>query len=393
MSLWFPLVVSYALAQNFCCATIQAWLLRRQKSWPRWLGALPFAWAFLMSGLFLASIGGRDAWKPFLRDWLYFPLSVEMVWNLLLLQVLFPTMILVLLVVRIRRSKTRPPPVSDTGMSRRRFVYLLGFGAAPATAIGMGLHGAATQEDLRVRKFDIAIPNLPPELEGFTISHVSDFHSGIFVGPSRLRKISDATNDLKANLIAITGDIINREMNEFSPALDAMRRMEALHGLYLCEGNHDIIAGYRSVANACERNGLPFLYNTCAAIPFGRGRLVLGGLPWSGYLDMGVRPQMVSELFPARQAGDVRVLLAHHPDLFDISQDADLVLSGHTHGGQIMFGDDIGLGRLRFRYCSGRFHRDYTTMIVSNGCGDWFPCRIGAPAEIGLLRLTKAPMV
>jgi predicted MPP superfamily phosphohydrolase len=55
-----------------------------------------------------------------------------------------------------------------------------------------------------------------------------------------------------------------------------------------------------------------------------------------------------------------------------------------------MFGDNIGLGRLRFKYCSGRFQRGNTTMIVSNGCGDWFPCRIGAPAEIGLLRLTKA---
>jgi predicted MPP superfamily phosphohydrolase len=54
-----------------------------------------------------------------------------------------------------------------------------------------------------------------------------------------------------------------------------------------------------------------------------------------------------------------------------------------------MFGD-IGLGRLRFKYWSGRYQRGKTTMIVSNGCGDWFPCRIGAPAEIGLLRLTKA---
>jgi predicted MPP superfamily phosphohydrolase len=391
MNHWLLLVATYAVGQNFCYAAIQFWLLRRQASWPRRVAVLPFLWAFLMCGLFFVSVSGSVGWKEFLRDWLYFPMAVQMVWNVLLLQVLFPIMILVLLIVRMRGSKPRPQPVSGAGITRRRFVYLFGAGAAPAAAIGLGLHGAVTQEDLRVRKFDLAIPNLPPELEGFTISHVSDLHSGIFVGPARLRKISDATNDLKADLIVITGDIINREMNEFPAALDAMQRMEARHGLYLCEGNHDIIAGYRSVANACERNGLPFLYNTCAALPFGGGRLVLGGLPWSGYLDMEIRPRMVSELFPARQAGDVRVLLAHHPDLFDISQDADLVLSGHTHGGQIMFGDDIGLGRLRFRYCSGLFQRGPTTMIVSNGCGDWFPCRIGAPAEIGLLRLTRAP--
>ena len=99
---------------------------------------------------------------------------------------------------------------------------------------------------------------------------------------------------------------------------------------------------------------------------------------------------MVGQLFPTRQEGDVRILLAHHPDLFDIAREADVVLSGHTHGGQIMLGDNVGLGRIRFKYCSGRFQRGNTTMIVSNGCGDWFPCRIGAPAEIGLLRLTRA---
>ena len=95
---------------------------------------------------------------------------------------------------------------------------------------------------------------------------------------------------------------------------------------------------------------------------------------------------MVGDLFPPRQEGDTRILLAHHPHLFDIAQEADLMLSGHTHGGQIMFGD-IGLGRLRFRYWSGLYQRANTTMIVSNGCGDWFPCRIGAPAEIARVRL------
>ena len=102
------------------------------------------------------------------------------------------------------------------------------------------------------------------------------------------------------------------------------------------------------------------------------------------------RPEWVSGLFPERQEGDVRILLAHHPHLFDIAQSADLVLSGHTHGGQIMLNESIGLGPMFFKYWSGSYHRGQTTMIVSNGCGDWFPCRIGAPAEVGLLTLTAA---
>jgi predicted MPP superfamily phosphohydrolase len=316
-------------------------------------------------------------------------MAIEMVWNVLFLQVLFPGMIIAALIVRRMSPIHRPKPTTPDGMSRRKFLYLLSYGAVPATAISMGVHGALSQDDLRVREFAIPIANLPPELEGFSIAHVSDLHSGLFVGPERLRIISDATNDLKADLIALTGDIINREMGEFPAALAAMQRLEAPYGLYLCEGNHDVIPGGMVVLQACRQYGLNMLFNTCTPLVVRGRRLLLGGLSWLRYYDIKRTPSMVTDLFPAREEGDVRVLLAHHPDLFDVAQDADLVLSGHTHGGQIMFGD-VGLGRLRFKYCSGRYQRGNTTMIVSNGCGDWFPCRIGAPAEIGLLRLTKA---
>jgi uncharacterized protein len=389
MHLWIAFVALYVLVQNFGYAGLQVWLLRRRQPWPKWMGGAVLCWAFLMSVLFLLEVFEPPAWKSFMREWLYLPMAVEMVWNVLFLQVLFPGMILVVLVVRLLSRIRRPQPVSPDGMSRRKFLYLLSYGAVPATAIGMGVQGALTQEDLRVREFQIPIANLPPELEGFTIAHVSDLHSGLFVGPARLKMISDATNDLKADMVAITGDIINREMDEFPAALTAIRRIESPYGTYLCEGNHDTIPGGCVLVAACERNGLSMLFNTCRAIPVRGRRLLLGGLSWARYYQMDIRPGIVGKLFPPRQENDVRLLLAHHPDLFDIAQDADLLLSGHTHGGQIMFGD-IGLGRLRFKYWSGLYQRGNTSMIVSNGCGDWFPCRIGAPAEIGLVRLTKA---
>jgi len=390
MHFWIALVAIYIVAQNFGCAALQVWLFRRARGrFPAMEVALVL-WAFLMTGLFLLEAFEPSGWKSFMREWLYLPMAVEMIWTLLFLQVLFPVVILVVLVVRLAKPVRRlPAPLSSSGISRRRFLYLLGYGAAPATAIGMGVHGELTREDLRVREFRIPIANLPPDLEGFTIAHVSDLHSGLFVGPARLKLMSDATNDLKADLVVITGDIINRGMSEFPPALTAIQRLESRRGIYLCEGNHDVIPGPGVLATACLESQLLMLYNTGAAIPFPGGRLLLGGLSWTRYLQMDLDPGMVGDLFPPRQEGDVRLLLAHHPDLFDIAQEADLVLSGHTHGGQIMFGD-VGLGRLRFKYWSGLYHRGHTSMIVSNGCGDWFPCRIGAPAEIGLVRLTKA---
>jgi predicted MPP superfamily phosphohydrolase len=390
MAYWTTLLSIYVLLENIGFAALQLWMLRQAGLRRNWLGRAVCVWAFLMSVLFLLEVFEPAAWKPLMRDWLYFPMAVGMSWNILLLQVLLPVMLFIVLVMRLARLFRKPQPCSAEGMSRRRFVYLLAFGAAPAVSTAMGVHGALTREDLRLRKFDVAIPNLPPELEGFTIAHVSDLHSGIFVGPARLKIITDATNDLKADLIAVTGDIINRSMTEFPDALAALQKMEAPLGLSLCEGNHDVIPGHRVLVNACLRNRLPMIYDSYVTIPVRGQRLILGGLSWDSIFRYEAHPDIVSLLFPERQPGDVRVLLAHHPHLFDIAESADLVLSGHTHGGQIMLNRDIGLGRLRFKYCSGRFQRAATTMIVSNGCGDWFPCRIGAPAEIGLIRLTSA---
>lgn len=388
MNLRIVLTVLAALL-NGGYAALLIWLLRRRAPRFGFLAIALCLWALLMFGLFALEVFEPAAWQDFLRRWFYLPLAVEMIWNILLLQVLFLGSILVVLAARRFRPVAPVRPLSPREISRRKFLYLLSYGAAPGLALGMGVHGSLTRNDLRVRQYRIPLAGLPPELEGFCIAHVSDLHSGIFVGPDRLKIISDAANDHKADLVAITGDVINRRMNEFPDALTAIQAIESRYGTYLCEGNHDVIPGHGLVVNACAENNLPMLYNTTAIVPVNGRRLVLGGLPWFSHGFEG-RPEIVSHLFPDRQEGDVRILLAHHPHLFDIADSADLVLTGHTHGGQLMLGKDVGVGPLFFKYWSGLYRRGNTTMIVSNGCGDWFPCRIGAPAEIGLLRLTRA---
>jgi predicted MPP superfamily phosphohydrolase len=383
---WITFIAVFAVVLNFGYAAILMHHLARRRPWPRGLAAAVCAWALLMSGLFLLQIFAPYDWKPFMRHWLYFPLAVQMVWNLLFIQVLSLGAIVYTVIIRRVRPVKSAAPLTAEGISRRRFLYLTAYGAAPATAIGMGVHGTLTHHDLRVRELRVPIAGLPPALEGFTIAHVSDLHSGLFCGPHRLKIILDATNATKADLIVLTGDIINNEMGEFAAALEVMKRMESRHGIYLCEGNHDVIPGPGLVREACAQNNLPMLWNSTAAVPVGNARLVIGGLPWMKHLppeNLG----MIDALYPARQLGDVRLLLAHYPDLFDGAVAADLVLAGHTHGGQIMCGD-VGFGPLFFKYWSGPYRRDNRALVVSNGAGDWFPCRIGAPAEIGLLHLT-----
>jgi predicted MPP superfamily phosphohydrolase len=373
---------------NLGFAALQIGLLRRRQPWPRWLGAGLLVWAVLMVSLGLLMVFAPYSWRSTLRDWFYFPMAVQMIWNLLFIQLLFLGGILVTLIMG--RARRVDPVVVPTpqDLSRRQFVYLVACGAAPAAALGMGVHGTLTRHDLRVHDFQIPIANLPSELEGFTIAHVSDLHSGMFCGPERLEKIRQATNDLKADLVVVTGDIINSDMAEFPVALTAIQGMESRYGTFLCEGNHDLIPGPTLFRQACADNNLALLYNSSLTVPVRGRNLILGGLPWyrSGFQG---HTEAVSRLYPERREGDVRILLAHHPDLFDIAGSADLVLTGHTHGGQIMVGP-LGFGPLFFKYWSGLYRRDQSTLIVSNGAGDWFPCRIGAPAEIGRLRLTRA---
>jgi predicted MPP superfamily phosphohydrolase len=389
MNRWIILITLYDLAENFGLAACVLWILRRRQPYPRGLAVAAVVWSVLMGCLFALAIMQPEPIKPFLRDYLYFPLSAATVWNVLFLQMLFPASLLVVFVMHWRNPRPVPRTMEGDGISRRHFIRIAGYAAVPALATGMGVYGTATREDLRLRRFDLPVAGLPPELQGFKIAHISDLHSGVFVGPERLKRMSDLANDLKADLVAVTGDLINREMREFPDALESLRRVESRYGMFLCEGNHDVSPGPGLVLDACTRNGLRMLYNSGAVIAVNGKRVVLAGLPWmvDGYQG---RPEIVSALFPERLEGDVRVLLAHHPHLFDEAASADVVLSGHTHGGQIMLSDEIGLGRLRFKYCSGLYRRGNTTLIVNNGCGDWFPCRIGAPAEIGLLRLTKA---
>jgi len=86
------------------------------------------------------------------------------------------------------------------------------------------------------------------------------------------------------------------------------------------------------------------------------------------------------------------ILLAHHPHSWDeaAARGIPLVLSGHTHGGQIMLTPTIGAGPLRFKYWSGLYQKPGSSLIVSNGVGNWFPLRVNAPAEI--LHITLHPV-
>ncbi|MDD5261168.1 MAG: metallophosphoesterase [Methylacidiphilales bacterium] len=354
-------------------------------------------WFVAVIGFLALQLGAPPGWRPFLQHWFYAEFAIGMFWNLILMPPIAVIALLAWLALKIRdfcreksgRAACDKAALSE-GITRRKFLYYATFGAAPAAALGAGVHGTITRNDLRVRELKIPVPGLPAAMEGFTITHMSDLHSGLFCGPEKLRVISDTANELKSDLVVVTGDLINDSVTELPAAMACIKRVESRYGIFICEGNHDYFAGQGALPGACAKAGLPYLHNSNKVLQIRGCNLYMAGLPWFGshYRREEVR---MDRLFPAvREKTDVRILLAHHPHLFDSALgSADLVLSGHTHGGQLMFGN-VGCGPLFFRYWSGLYQKERSSLVVSNGCGDWFPCRIGAPAELLRLTLTSA---
>ena len=249
----------------------------------------------------------------------------------------------------------------------------------------------------------LALQQLPPDLDGLTIAHVSDIHVGRFTYGNVLSRVVEATNDLRADLVLLTGDLINMELADLPGALDVVRRMDGRFGVYMIEGNHDLMESRPEFERRVKGSSVPLLVNESLLVPV-RGRPVqLLGLRWGTGAARGTRAgergdeaidaSMQALLPQVRRDEDAfPILLAHHPHAFDPAADAGipLTLSGHTHGGQLMLSRHVGFGPWMYRYWSGAYRKGNSALVVSNGVGNWFPLRIGAPAEIIHLTLRRA---
>jgi uncharacterized protein len=257
-----------------------------------------------------------------------------------------------------------------------------------------GLTGIAMAQlnNVRVRRFILPIVDLPKELDGMTIAQVSDMHVGRFTKGEVLQKTIRLVNEMRADLVLLTGDLINDALADLDTGLEIARAMEARFGVAIIEGNHDLIENPREFERRVRASGIPFLLDEAMIVDVRGVPVQLLGLRWTRVHGEGrdaaigaevrkLLEQRVREAFP--------ILLAHHPHAFDAAAEArmPLTLSGHTHGGQLMLNEQLGFGPAMFRYWSGLYERGQSKLIVSNGVGNWFPLRVNAPAEIVHLTL------
>jgi len=328
-----------------------------------------------------------------------FAMATVFIWHMILLPVLLlltVALLPILATVALIRSARRlrnfnlTPADARGALSRRQFLGVALAAAPPLFNLSLATVAMRQLDQFRVRRFVLPIAGLPSDLHGLTITQISDMHVGRFTSGRVLREVVRVVNELRADLALLTGDLINDALMDLDHGLDLVRSMQARHGVYLIEGNHDLIENGLEFERRVKDSGIPFLLDESIVITIRGAPLQLLGLSWTRARenrDVAIAAA-VRELLNQRQPESFPVLLAHHPHAFDAAAAASvpLTLSGHTHGGQLMLNEQCGFGPALFRYWSGLYRKGASKLIVSNGVGNWFPLRVRAPAE--LLHLT-----
>src|SRR2546430_1410917 len=285
--------------------------------------------------------------------------------------------------------------IEPAGWSRREFLRFAGAMVPPVFTFSLTGIAMAQLSEVRVRRFVLSIVDLPKELDGMTIAQVSDMHVGRFTHGEVLQKTVRVVNEMRADLVLLTGDLINDALADLDAGLELARKMEARFGLAMIEGNHDLIEDPAEFETRVKASGIPFLLDRSTIIRVRGFPVQLLGLSWTRVRGEGRDAAIsaaVKKLLEQRTADAFAILMAHHPHAFDAAAEEQmpLTLSGHTHGGQLMLNERLGFGPAMFRYWSGLYTRGQSNLIVSNGVGNWFPLRVNAPAEIVHLTLRQA---
>ena len=240
---------------------------------------------------------------------------------------------------------------------------------------------------------DVPIADLPVALYGFTIAQISDLHVGPTMKGGYLERVVGAVNRIGADMVAVTGDLVDGSVLQLGAHVASLARLESRHGTFFVTGNHEYYSGAPAWIAELRRIGLVVLLNEHVVLHHDAASLVVAGVTDYGAHHYGAdqRSDPAAALAGAPGAAAVRLLLAHQPRSAMAAADAgfDLQLSGHTHGGQFLPWNF--LVRLQQPFTAGLHRWRGLWVYTSRGTGYWGPPkRLGAPSEITRLRLVPA---
>jgi predicted MPP superfamily phosphohydrolase len=289
---------------------------------------------------------------------------------------------------------SNPPVGPRSHLTRRGFI-----GAAGAAAVGFTLYaGEISRHELVTERRTIAIENLPESFAGFRIAQISDIHFAEYTEPFYLRRVVERVNALQPDLLLLTGDFISMSPVEKGQAEDYAPLCAAILGKLECPlrygvlGNHDWMVNGKYVTECLRGVGITILLNQYLPLEREGKRIWLAGVADALSRDINI-PQAIPR--QARMDKEPLVLMCHEPDMLDdiARYGVDLMLSGHTHGGQVRlpFVRPYFLPPLGKVYIAGHFVRGRTQLYVNRGIGSvGLPFRFNCPSEITEITLQPA---
>lgn len=287
----------------------------------------------------------------------------------------------------------------------RRYGRRVGLGLA-CVIIGLVIYGMTFGfSQLQVRQIEFASKDLPEAFDGYRIVQFSDAHVDTFEGwlDEMLPRIVDSINAQKADMIVFTGDLQNLRPDELAPKVPQLRQLHAPDGVYSILGNHDY-ATYLDCDEATKKQndlktqqlerqmGWTLLMNEHRIIRRGSDSIVIAGMENWGVQKRMPRNGDVGKTMKGVSPKSFTVMLQHDPNAWRAKIlpecNAQLTLSGHTHGGQFSL---FGWTPANFTYseCFGTYYEGDRAICVSSGLGGIIPFRLGQPGEIVVITLRK----
>lgn len=289
--------------------------------------------------------------------------------------------------------------------SRRKFITASTTVVTGYAFVGAGV-GRIQKDDYKIEKKTISIPGLPEEHKGLRGVLISDIHSGPYMEYELMKEYVDVINDINADIIFIPGDLTNSQRNEASPFAKAFRDLKAKYGVYATYGNHDYFSDIEYINDVMKNEtGIKVLRNESELVDVnGKPFCIMGTEDTrdSGGKANPVVLKYIEDTISSAQEKIMlqnletekipKVLLTHKPYLFDEASgmDFNLMLSGHTHGGQVVFlkfGDlNVSFASSVHKYINGLYQNNGKYLYVSRGIGTvGLPIRFNCPPEITIL--------
>jgi predicted MPP superfamily phosphohydrolase len=280
--------------------------------------------------------------------------------------------------------------------SRRTFFRTASVVAGAAPFLGVMYGFAAERLRYELRRVEIPLNNLPPELDGLEIVQLSDIHLSAYMTRESVRRAVDMANDVGADLAVVTGDLITGMHDSMIDCVEEVRQLRAPLGVYGCNGNHEIYARAEDLAERLYRQaGMKLLRSENAVITYKGAQLNLIGVDYQRErTPSGRKLQMLSNLEPLVRRDMPNILLSHNPNSFNRAAELgiELSLAGHTHGGQVQVEIlDVSLSPARFitDYIAGLYHRPLLMPDQPKRMGETIKLMPNAPNGLSALYVNR----